>query len=483
MIKKAIRKIIKALSLLSLILLLITCSHSPNVNNFQDNNQFDGNGLMNLIKLRGKIIAITNYNSTDYFIYRGEKMGYQYDLLNSFADYLGVKLEIIIDNEPDKAIKDLNDGICDLIAMDIRITRERIAQVDFSNPMNQIRQVLVQQKPRNWRKMSTWDEVESHLIRNPLELAGKTIYIPSNSSYRMRLKNLSEEIGDTISVIVEKGKTMEELIDMVESGQIQYTIADEPVALISQSFYPDIDVVTAISFSQNTAWAVRKGSNDLLIEINKWLEGFKRSKEATLTYNKYFKNPWIGRANIEDYHRLKRGGISDYDEFIKLQSNILGWDWRLLASLIFQESGFDQNTRSWAGAYGMMQLMPATAKKFGVDSLSSPQANIEAGVKFLKYLDDQFEDIVTDENERHKFVLASYNVGIAHVYDAMRLAEKYNKDPAVWTNNVDSFMLFKSNPQYYSDSVVYYGYARGSETYNFVNKVLEKFNQYKTINN
>jgi membrane-bound lytic murein transglycosylase F len=403
--------------------------------------------------------------------------------LNSFANYLGVKLEIIVEDEMDKSYDDLNKGLCDLIARDIIVTRDKMQTVDFSNPLHQTRQVLVQRKPQNWRKMSTWDEVESYLIRSPLDLAGKTVYISDNSSYEMRLQNLSNEIGDTINVIVEKGKTMEELIEMVAKGKIDYTIADEHVALVNQNFYPDIDVGTAVSFNQNIAWAIRKGSTDLLTEINKWLTIFKGSNEAKLTYNKYFKNPRVGKASIEEYSGSKKGLISDYDDFIKFQSVILGWDWRLLASLIFQESGFNQNSSSWEGAFGLMQLMPSTAKKFGVDSLSSPQANIEAGVKFLKYLDEQFENIVQNEDERHKFVLASYNVGIAHVFDAMRLAEKYDRDPTVWTNNVDSFMLYKANPKYYMDSVVYYGYARGSEPFNFVNKVMEQYDHYKQIAN
>jgi len=482
MIKDSLVQIIRIAVLFSLTFFLVTCTNGPS-NKTKGNPGFDDNGMLAVIRLRGKLIATTSYNSTDYFIYRGDPMGYQYDLLRSFAAYLGVDLEIVIHNDLDKAFASLNKGDCDLIARNIIITKDRAGFVDFSEPLSQTRQVLVQRKPDNWRKMKTWDDVESHLIHNPIYLGGKTIYIPKNGSFRMRLQNLSNEIGDSINIVEINDKTQEQLIAMVANGDIDYTICEEDVALVNQDYFPDIDVGTPVGFPQNTAWAVRKGSQELVNEINAWLASYKKSSEWKLTYNKYFKNPRLGRSALDEYHIIKHGRISGYDDFLKSQSKLLGWDWRLLASIIFQESGFNSNITSWAGAFGMMQLMPATARKFGVDAQSPPQANIEAGVKFLKWLDSQFEDIVKDKNERQKFVLASYNVGIAHVYDAMRLAEKYNKNPFVWTNSVDSFMLDKSDPKYYNDSVVYYGYARGSETFNFVNKVFENYNYFKKLIN
>jgi len=296
-----------------------------------------------------------------------------------------------------------------------------------------------------------------------------------------RLNNLMEEIGDTIYIVEDIELTVEQLIEKVAIGEIEYTIADEHIAMVNQKYYPDIDVNTPVSFPQNVAWAIKKGSYQLLSEINLWLEDFKRSKESAYIYNKYFRNPRSVRITQSEYHSVTGGKISQYDEIIKEQSVILDWDWRLLASLIYQESGFDPDVQSWVGAFGLMQLMPATAEIFGVDSLSLPRENIEAGVKFLKWLDAQFVDIVEDEGERMRFVMAAYNVGIAHVFDAMRLAEKYGKNPAVWKDNVDYFILNKSDPKYYTDSVVYYGYARGEEPFKFVNEILERFDHYRNV--
>ena len=113
--------------------------------------------------------------------------------------------------------------------------------------------------------------------------------------------------------------------------------------------------------------------------------------------------------------------------------------------------------------------------------LSAPKDQIRAGLQFLKWLDEQLPLEITDPEERLRFVLAAYNVGIAHIYDARRLAEKHGKDPNIWTGNVDYFILNKSDPTYYRDSVVKYGYARGEETYQFVEEIFERYELYKKV--
>ncbi len=440
--------------------------------------------ITDAIRERGKLVALTNYSSTSYFLYRGQPMGYQYDLLQSFAAYLGVELELVINNSIEGAFCDLMDGRCDVIALDLAVTKDRKKIVDFSDPISQTRQVLVQRKPDNWRKIKTWDEVESLMIRNQIGLGGKTIHAQKNTFALERLHSLQQEIGDTIYIIEESEKTAEDLIKMVAEGDIDYAVCDEHIAMINQHFYNDIDIGTPVSFSQNVAWAVRKGSTSLQTAINEWLAENDRNKKNQLVYNQYFVNPvYTPQARIIPQKTVSKGSISVYDDFIREQSSLLNWDWRLLASLIYQESMFDPTVRSWRGAFGLMQLMPATAEKFGVDSTSTPQENIAAGVKFLKVLDSQLRKKVTDDMERIKFVLAAYNVGIAHILDAMRLAEKYGKDPAVWTGSVDYFILNKSNPDYYMDTVVRYGYARGEEPYRFVGEILQRYEKYKGAGN
>lgn len=428
---------------------------------------------------RGKLVAITDYNSTSYFIYRGEPMGYQYELLNLFAQHLGVRLEILVSNDLRESFEVLLSGECDVLALNLTVTKERSRLVDFTKPFIQTRQVLVQKKPAKWQMLSE-RELEASLIRNQLDLAGKTIHVQKNSAYAARLHNLSEEIGDTIN-IVEVPYESEQLITMVAEGEIEYTVSDENIARVNQTYYPEIDIQTAVSFPQNLAWAVKRGDNQLREEINTWLEGFSGTIESQLLYAKYFRNPRSARFIRSDYFALTSGRISPYDDLIKKYSEEIGWDWRLLASLIYQESRFYPEAESWAGAAGLMQLMPSTAERFGVNMISDPEQNIAAGVKFIKWLDDILSDRLMDESERLKFILASYNVGLGHVLDARALARKNNKDPDVWTGSVDYFLLNKSNPEYYLDPVVRHGYCRGEEPYKYVTEILERYDHYRNI--
>lgn len=426
-----------------------------------------------------KLVASTDYNSTNYFVYRGEPLGYQYELLKSFANYLNVKLEIRILNDLDNSFECLEADDCDLLAIGLTVTKERAKRVGFSDPLSQTRQMLIQRKPENWRKMRYLEEIDRQLIRDPIYLAGKTVHIQKQTSFRNRLINLSEEIGSDITVIEHPNATMEELIEMVNDGEIEYTVCDEHIALVNQKYYPDIDVKTAISFSQNIAWAVKDGNNALLDTINIWLNEFLKTRSSAYLYNKYFRNSRSINFAKSEYHSIKGSKISPFDQVIKKYSDEIEWDWRLLASLIYQESRFHPDARSWAGAYGLMQLMPYNANKYGIDSLSSPEDQIRAGVNFIKLLDKQFVNKIEDKEERTKFVLASYNAGIAHVYDARRLAQKYDKDPNLWDDNVDFYLLNKSKPEFYNDSVVKYGYCRGTEPYNFVYDILDRFQHYK----
>lgn len=430
---------------------------------------------------RGKLIAVTDYNSTNYFIYRGTPMGYEYEKIKMFADYLGVPLEIRIENSLEKAFQLLEEGEVDLMAMGLTVTAARNKKVDFSKPHTQTRQVLVQRLPENWRKMRTWDDIEKELIRNPIELGGETIYIQRGSTFYDRLMNLSEEIGQPIYLKQQPDAEMEQLIEAVSLGQIDYTVADEHIALVNEKYYQNIDVKTPVSFEQNLAWAVRRGSDSLRHVIDEWLDDFNGSLTSRFIYNKYFRNPRSVHMARSEYHSINGGRISKYDDVIKEISEKYDLDWRLLASLIYQESQFRKDAESWAGAFGVMQLMPATAEIYGVDSSSSIPEQIEAGVKFIRSLDAQLPPEISDPEERIKFILAAYNVGIAHIFDGRRLAEKHGKDPNLWTNNVDYYILNKSDPKYYRDDVVRYGYARGEETYNFVNEILERYEHYKNV--
>jgi membrane-bound lytic murein transglycosylase F len=181
------------------------------------------------------------------------------------------------------------------------------------------------------------------------------------------------------------------------------------------------------------------------------------------------------------FHSVNGGNISVYDTIVKQLSMKYSWDWRLISSIIYQESRFNPNADSWVGAYGLMQIMPTTAERLGVKNYKDPAQNIEGGILMLNWLNKRFVESIPDSAQRMRFVLASYNIGLGHVLDAQRLAEKYGKDRNIWDDNVDYYLLNKSMKKYYKDSVVQYGYCRGEQAYNYVNKVLTNYNHYLNV--
>ncbi|MCF7810786.1 transporter substrate-binding domain-containing protein [bacterium] len=426
-----------------------------------------------------KLIVLTGYSATSYFIYRGQPMGYEYELMQRLGKHLGVEVEIRIAPDMDKILDMLNKGEGDVVAAGLTITKERAKKVAFSIPTHTVSIVLVQRKPDNWRQMQL-HEIDNQLIRNPIDLIGKSVYVRRESSYYARLVNLAEEIGGDINIVQVPGNTStDELISKVSSGEIEYTVADDNIADINQAYYANIDVSTVISTPQRIGLAVRKSSPELLEAINEWLTTMKRSADYNVIYNRYFKNrsAYIRRIK-SSYFSHSGGGISQWDADIQEHATRIGWDWRLLASLIYQESQFDPKVESWAGAVGLMQLMPATAREFGAADSMSPTQSIEVGVNYLKWLDKYWSKQISDSTERIKFVLASYNVGYNHVVDACRLAEKYGKDGTVWDNNVAYYLLRKSNREFFNDEVVRFGYCRGYEPVNYVAEILERFDHY-----
>ncbi len=428
----------------------------------------------------GMIRVVTNYNSTNYFVYKGQPMGYQFELLQEFANYIGLKLEVTVNNDLQANIANLQNGEIDIIAANLAVTRESEQKVTFTEAHSYSRQVLVQQA-YSPEKPGFSEFKYKELIRNQLDLAGKTVYVQKGSAFVQRLISLSNEIGDSIHIVEIPDYEVEQLIELVAEGEIPLTVCDENLARVNLNYYPNIDVETAISFPQRQAWAVNKNNPELLNAINNWMVGFKKTAKYQRTHRKYFENKRSFHIVDVGFHSIKGGQVSVYDELIRHESGNYDWDWRLIASIIYQESRFIPDAESWAGAKGLMQLMPETAERFGVKTITSPRENIRGGIQLLKWLDQRLLHRIEDPEERLKFVLASYNVGIGHVLDAMRLAEKNGKSPIIWTNNVDYYILNKSNPKYYNDPVVQFGYCRGEEPYHYVREILERYEHYKNV--
>ncbi|MEN9999872.1 MAG: hypothetical protein RI922_2862 [Bacteroidota bacterium] len=435
--------------------------------------------LPEIIK-RGKLTVLAENSSTSFFIYRGRKMGFEYEILKEFAHEIGVTLEVKIVSNLDNLTEMLNNGEGDIIACNYTVTRERNKAIDFSIPFLRTPQVLIQRKPEGWEKM-TATQIENFMLRDPSKLAKREVHVWKNSSYFQRLSSLQDEIGDTIFIKEEDGLlSSEEMIEMVSEGLIDYTVTEENIARVNQRFFDNIDCKTALSVKQKIAFGLRKSSPLLNARLDKWLSQFMVKKTFKHIKEKYFdfKNMPV---NASDFvAAVKDGQLSAFDASFKRAALKYNFDWRLLAAIAYHESKFNPYVRGFGGAYGMMQFMPHVGPKFGVYPGSSPEVQIMGGMKKISKDFNSWSEI-PDVSQRQKFTLATYNAGRGHIEDAQRLAKKHGLNPLVWDDNVENMMLNLSKGQYYRDPVVKNGALRGTRTYNYVRTIYARFEEWKSV--
>lgn len=419
------------------------------------------------IKEKDTLTVLTLNGSTTYFNYRGEEMGFQYELAKQFARYIGVNLKVKVAPNPQEMVRMLQNKEGDLIAYYLPITKEIKDSILFCGEEVVTHQVLVQRQNRKT------------LINDVTELIGKEVYVKPGK-YAERLTNLNNELGGgiTIQLINNDSISTEDLIAKVAKGEIDYTICDDISARLNKTYYANLQIKLAISFDQRASWAVRKTMPQLAEIIKQWHKESSTSLAYQASNKRYFeKSKQMIHSPILS---IREGKISHFDHLFKKYAKDINWDWRLLASLAYTESNFDTTAVSWAGARGLMQLMPHTSKAMGVPigKEQNPEESIKGAIRYIRMTSRSFKHIEPSE-ERIKFVLAAYNAGLGHVLDAMALAEKHGKNKYLWEGNVATFLLLKSNEEYFNDPVCKNGYLRGSETYAFVQDIIRRADNYR----
>jgi membrane-bound lytic murein transglycosylase F len=424
--------------------------------------------------VQGELRALTLYSPSSYFIYRDKEMGYEYELCSLLANDLGLHLKMIVAPNPVAMIRMLENGEGDMIAYNMPITTENKRRFLYCGREFLTHQVLVQQKKQ-----------PADMVRSVTGLIGKTVVVHTNSRYLTRLESLNQELGGGIRIqaIPHDSFTVEDLIGQVSAGKIEYTIANNNIAQFNSTFYKNLNTSLAVSFSQRSSWIVRKTSPKLGAAIHRWFRENRYTDKYQEVTDRYFSSG-KNSANLATTALMlgKKGQLSIYDHLFKKYGKEIGWDWRMLASIAYQESNFDASAINWTGASGLMQIMPKTARAVGVsrDSLFRPEKNVLAAARLLRLYERNFAMISNDE-QRIKMTLAAYNCGLGHVTDARALTRKHGRNPFKWEDNVRTFVLLKSQPKYYEDRVCKSGYLRGSETVAFVSEVWARYNEYRKL--
>jgi len=413
------------------------------------------------VQARGTLRVAVDNNSSSYYIYRGRRMGFEYELLLDLGKRLGVQVEFIVAADIDDAFAQLEDGRVDLIAMNLQ--QNTGTNVSYTEAIGSMSTVLVGRE-----KLLSWDS-----------LGKDTVVVRKGAVYTSQLARLKDSLDLDFS-IQEVQDHEETLLDRLVEKEINWTVAEKTVAQTNATYYDDLRLGLDVSKEGTVTWAMRNTSTDLLQVVNTWLQEKKKRLIPDL-YTKYFLNSKNQHfRTTSTYSSLGGNRISVYDELIQENAQTLGWDWRLLAAVVYKESAFDTTALSYAGAQGLLQLMPVTLERFGVTNPSDPAESLRGGVKYLQYLDKFWLERVPETNERIKFILASYNIGQGHVEDAWKLTLKYRKNTQSW-QEVSNFLNLKSDPKYYRDPVVKSGYAKGHIAVNYVRDVLGLFQSYKAL--
>jgi len=425
------------------------------------------------IKRSGVLRVITSYSSSTYFLHRGIQAGFEYELVRDFAKENELALEVVIIGEDENPYDLLNSGTGDLIAASYTITEERREVVEFSRPYNLVNQLIVLSE-------EVGEEPESIT-----DMKSIPITVRRNSSYYVKLKELQNKGFDLTINLVSDEMDTEALLFQVANGTYKATVADDNYFEASDKYMKGLVKGPIIAENDTIAWALRKNAPDLESRFNRYLykhfrfneDGIpKRSAFLNVLRKKYFKES----EPIEDYFSPDLeaqgvAGISPYDSLLQIVAAEFNLDWVMLTSIAAQESKFDPFSESWAGAVGIMQVLPRFSD-IPEDSLFDPEINIREGARILKEQMDHYSYL--DSTTQWQFALAAYNAGQGHVADARRLAIDHNDNPNEW-ESVSKALLRLMQRKYYQNAR--YGFCRGIETVRYVNEITNRMNTYEAI--
>ncbi|MCG6969448.1 MAG: transporter substrate-binding domain-containing protein, partial [Gammaproteobacteria bacterium] len=416
------------------------------------------------IKKRKVLRVLTRNNAATYFLWRGELMGFEYELAREFAKREGLRLQMVVPPSRDQLIPWLREGKGDLVAASLTIEPELENGIRFSRRVNVVSEIVV-------------TRADDDSINTLEDLAGRTFYVRPSSSYWRSLQKLKEMGSDFELKPAPENMETEEIIAKVADGEYDLTVSDSHILDIELTWRDDVKGTLALGDPVSHGWVVRAEDEKLLEAVNGYLRKEYRGLFYNVTHQKYFQEPHKIRQHIEDRVDRSEGGgsLSPFDDVVKRHADEYHFDWRLIVAQMYQESRFDPNAKSWAGARGLLQVMPRTAKELGIDDLKDPEQGIVAGVKYLAWLQERFEPELS-VRDRMWFALAAYNAGAGHVRDARRLARRQGLESNRWFDNVEKAMLLLSKSKYAKHAA--HGYVRGSEPVKYVRQIRDRYQAY-----
>lgn len=447
--------------------LILTIIPYNDSNNIKQNEKLDFPELVD----RGYLNAIVEHNSMSFFVHNGRLMGLQYDLLNYISKRWNLKINQIVVNDLSEALALVAFDTIDILTSEITILPNRYPCLEFSVPLYKTKMVLVLYDSINpSSKIKNFSELNIESLQN------KSIAVPSMSIFINYLNKLKDSLKINFS-IRELSEEPESILDSVMNKKIYATVMDEKIFIVNTPLlhntssyylpYPSFDIGWAFSCHQPI---LRDSINQLLLYL-------KKKGILDFLLNKYQKPIYINQSNQLTAHSKRTKKLTPYDKILKKYGKEYGIDWRLVAALIYNESKFNVNAISSKGAFGIIQIMPETAEMYGITAQSPIDEQIKVSFKILNNYKITLKQFFKNEKDLYKAMIASYNLGLGHILDAINLAIKYDGEIYNW-EQVSKWLLNKAQKKYYSDPIVRNGYCYGRLTVYFVNIVFDTYENY-----
>ena len=422
----------------------------------------------------GIIRLITHYNSSSYFIHRGGQAGFDYELAWRFAHERGLTLEVVIPEPGEDLVTLLNSGRGDLVGAGVVPIAGLERWVTWTRPTDFVRKVLV--LPAGSQRSTDYQG-----------LAGLKITLPAGDPFRKEVLDLKKEMKIQFFVTTGRpGDQPEDLMALVSRGELEAVAVNDNIARSALAYLPNLKLGVSLGERRPTAWLVRENSPELKAALNSFLKTHlnvnttgrpRRSRMYGTIYDRYFENTLTIKRFQEPTDRPDKSGIfSAFDDLIRRKAEAKGLDWRMVASLIYQESEFYPPARSKADARGLMQVLPRYAGD-QADSLFLPEPNLTAGLRMMKKTYNTYAYL--DSLNRWRFTLAEYHAGHGHVTDARRLAIEMGRDPNLWEGSLNLTLPRLMERKYFSGTR--HGFYGGAKTVEYVEEIINRYRMYTRL--
>ncbi len=415
--------------------------------------------LLDEIKRENNLTVITRNSPTTYYIGANGPTGFEYELAKQFADYLGVELEIIVQNEFHKILPSVVNNDAHIGAAGITHTKQREAYLDFGPEYTK---VVSQVTYNNGHKKP----------KSITDLLGKRIAVVKGSTHAQILLDHKEFFPELIWK-EHPDLTSEELMLLTSDSLIDYTIVDSNELAVTRRYFPKLRIGFNLGSEESLAWAMKKSDDDSLQNaVNKFFA--KIESDGTLTH---LREKYFGHVNdispIDSHTFLKHvhERLPKYENLFKAAAIEFDQDWRFLAALSYQESLWNSKAVSPTGVKGLMMLTRDTAHDLKINNRIDPLTSVNGGTKYFLTMLEKIPARIS-EPDRTWMALAAYNVGFGHLEDARILTQRAGDNPDLWMD-VRRYLPLLSNKKWYEKTR--HGYARGKEPVIYVQNIRNYF--------